>query len=156
MKKMIRCWGSCASGSCGKVAAAIGLLVLRIGFGGLMAFQHGWSKLTGFSAMAESFPDPLGVGHMASLALVVGAEFFCALLLVAGLLTRVAAIPLIINMAVAVFMIHGADPLEKKELALLYLIPYVTIFLCGPGAISIDGLIRKLVVRPEEGVARNQ
>lgn len=153
MRKMIRCWGRCTSGKCGAVAAAIGLLVLRVGFGGLLAFQHGWSKLSGFSAMAESFPDPLGVGHSVSLGLVVGAEFFCSLLLVAGFLTRPAAIPLIVNMAVAVFVIHGADPLEKKELALVYLIPFVTIFLCGPGAISIDGLIRKAVCRPDDGAA---
>ena len=137
------------SGTC-TPSTAIGLLALRVCFGGVMAYQHGWSKLMGYSAMAESFPDPLGVGHKVSLGLVVGAEFFCALLLVGGLLTRLAVIPLVINMAVAFFMIHGGDPLEKKELALLYLIPYVTIFFCGPGAISIDGLIGRLTAKPAE------
>jgi putative oxidoreductase len=138
----------CIPGRCRTAMTAIGLLLLRVCFGGLLAYQHGWAKFSGFSAMAESFPDPLGVGHKISLGLVVGAEFFCALLLIPGLLTRLAVIPLIINMGVAFFVFHSADPLEKKELALLYLIPFVAIFFCGPGPISIDGLIRKYACKP--------
>lgn len=148
LKNTISCWNTCAAGRCGAVAAALGLLVLRFFTGGLMALQHGWPKLANFSAAAGSFPDPLGVGSTASLALVIFAEFFCALLVLAGLLTRLAAIPLIINMAVAAFVIHGSDPLDKKELALMYLIPFVTIFLCGPGKISFDALILRIVARP--------
>lgn len=121
-----------------EVTRDIGLLVCRVVFGGLMLLQHGYSKLTGFSEKAGSFPDPIGVGSEMSLAMAVSAEFFCAALVVVGLATRIAAIPLIITMAVAAFYIHGADPLADKELALLYGTAFLTLLLSGPGRLSLD------------------
>ena len=115
----------------------IGLLVLRLGFGATMAATHGWGKLIGFSKMAAEFPDPLGVGSVISLGLCVFAEFFCSLAISLGFTTRWAAIPAIINMAVAAFIVHGADPFEKKEKALLYLAGYVAIALLGPGKYAL-------------------
>lgn len=123
-----------------EITRDIGLLVFRTVFGGLMLIQHGYPKLTNFSDKAGSFPDPLGVGTELSLALAVSAEFFCALLVIIGLATRVAAIPLIFTMAIAAFYIHGADPLGDKEMALLYGTAFLTLFLSGPGRLSLDGV----------------
>jgi len=123
-----------------EVTRDIGLLVFRVVFGGLMLLQHGYPKLTGFSAKAGSFPDPIGMGSELSLSLAVSAEFFCAALVIVGLATRIAAIPLIITMAVAVFYIHGADPLADKEMALLYGTAFLTLFLSGPGRLSLDAV----------------
>ena len=47
----------------------ISLLVLRLYFGGMMLFAHGWPKLMSFSQKAAVFPDPLGVGSELSLVL---------------------------------------------------------------------------------------
>ena len=77
--------------------------------GGLMPV-HGVPKLVGFSNMADKFPDPLGMGSQLSLISAVGAEVGCALLLIVGLGTRLAAIPLAFTMFVALFMVHGSDP----------------------------------------------
>ena len=41
---------------------SLGLLLLRVGAGGMMLLGHGWAKLAGFADMAEHFPDPLGLG----------------------------------------------------------------------------------------------
>jgi len=41
-------------------------------------------------------------------------------------------------MAVAAFIAHGADPFAKKEMALLYLVGFLTVALMGPGRYSID------------------
>lgn len=118
----------------------LGLLILRVGVAGLM-ITHGYDKLAQFSAMSAHFPDPLGVGNSVSLALTVFAEFFCALALILGLFTRYVSLPLIITMGVAALMIHGSDPLSKKEPALLYLIPFVALSLLGAGKYSLDGLL---------------
>jgi putative oxidoreductase len=75
------------------------------------------------------------------LGLTVFAEFFCALALALGLLTRAAVIPLIVTMLTAAFVILGDDPFGKKELALLYLVPFVTILIVGPGRFSLDRLL---------------
>jgi len=125
---------------------SIGLLILRVGFGLFMA-SHGWGKLQMLLAgESENFADPIGVGKWLSLALAVFAEFVCAILIVIGLGTRLASIPLIVTMAVAAFVVHANDPLTmgtgaSKEPALLFLIPFVTLFFTGAGKLSMDGLI---------------
>lgn len=129
------------------VLQSIGLLILRVGAGGLLMAGHGWTKLAGFSEMSAKFAGPFGLSPTATLALAVFAEFFCSLLVIFGLLTRLAAIPVIATMAVAAGMIHAADPWflggpgGAKEPALLYLIPFVTLFLTGPGRFSLDALL---------------
>ncbi|MFN8691884.1 MAG: DoxX family protein, partial [Cyclobacteriaceae bacterium] len=65
------------------------------------------------------------------------------LLVVVGLYTRLALVPLTICMAVAVFIIHGDDPFGDKEHALLFLLPYLALMFTGPGKYSLDRLIRK-------------
>ena len=59
------------------------LLLLRVAVGILM-MTHGWGKLSNFSAISESFPDPIGVGSQMSLMLAVAAEFFGSILLIFG------------------------------------------------------------------------
>jgi len=122
---------------------SIGLLILRLGFGGFMLAAHGWPKLVGFSEKAGSFPDPIGVGSPASLALAVFSEVVCALLVMIGLTTRLALIPLIITMGVAFFIIHGEDPFQRKELAMMYLVAYVAMMFPGPGVFSVDARLAR-------------
>lgn len=121
----------------------LGLLALRLAFGFSMAFAHGWGKLQGWEKMSEKFFDPFGLGSATSLAMAIGAEVGCSLLLVVGLGTRLALIPLLITMLVAFFMVHGSDPWAKKEMAFLYLSAYVTLLAAGPGRLSLDALIAK-------------
>jgi putative oxidoreductase len=75
--------------------------------------------------------------------LVVFAELFASILLLAGLASRMALIPLIINMLVAFFIVHAADPFANKELAFLYLIVYIALMITGPGKFSIDYYMSK-------------
>jgi putative oxidoreductase len=121
----------------------LGVLALRLGFGLTLALVHGWDKLITFGEKAGRFPDPLGVGHAASLGLVVFAEFFCGLGIATGLLTRLAAIPVVIQMAVALLFTHNHDEWRVKEPAFVYLLAMVAILLLGSGRFSLDGLIRR-------------
>lgn len=126
----------------------LALLILRVTFGAFMIINHGWGKLMKFFADAPlKFGDPLGVGVTTSLSLAVFAEVFCAALLVIGLFTRWATIPLIITMAVAAFVVHAGDSFKEIEKALLFLLAYVSLFFSGPGSYSLDKVIeqRRLV-----------
>jgi len=114
-----------------------GVLILRVGVS-LLMLTHGYPKLTRAIGGDHSFADPIGIGEGPSLVLTVFAEFFCSVLLILGLGARAVLIPLIITMTVVTFIIHGDDPFDKKEHALLFLIPYITLFLTGPGKFSID------------------
>ncbi len=116
----------------------VGLLMLRLGTGLLMLFAHGMPKLLGFGDKAAVFPDPLGLGSPLSLALAVFAEVFCAALIALGLFTRLAAVPLVITMLVAAFIIHADDPFRKMEFALVYAIPFLTLAFSGAGRFSLD------------------
>ena len=117
---------------------SMGVLLMRLTFGGLMLSMHGWQKILNFSDRADSFPDPLGIGNSASMGLAVMAEFICSALVAVGFMTRIMVFPLIITMAVAFFIIHGDDPFQKKELAAVYGIAFIAIALIGPGKFSID------------------
>lgn len=119
----------------------IGLLLLRLISGLTMLISHGWPKLMDFTTRKDTFPDPLGVSSPVSLALTVFAEVVCALLITAGVFTRWVAVPLFITMAVAFFVIHGADPFKNKELAFVFMGMYATLSFTGGGAYSVDALI---------------
>ncbi|MEY3369216.1 MAG: hypothetical protein RI973_2371 [Bacteroidota bacterium] len=123
----------------------LALLLLRLIFGGLMIINHGWKKLMKFFADGPlEFGDPIGIGAPASLVLVTFAEVGCALLLMIGLYTRLATIPLIITMAVAGFVVHLGDGLKEMEMALLYFFAYIALGLTGPGWYSLDAQLRKI------------
>ena len=119
----------------------VGLLVVRVGAGGMMLIAHGVPKLAKFGDDPLRFADPLGIGVHATLGLAVFSEALCALALVVGLLTRLAAIPLVVTMAVAAFVVHAGDPFGERELALVYALPFVLLVFTGPGRYSLDARV---------------
>lgn len=120
-----------------------GLLVLRLFMGLTMLFSHGWGKLLKMINGDWGFADVMGMGPELSLIMAVFAEVLCAGLVALGLMTRLATIPLIITMIVAVFIIHADDPFSKQEFGLLYLMSFITLLLTGPGKLSLDQVISK-------------
>ncbi len=120
----------------------LGKLILRIIGGGFM-LTHGIPKLMKLLSGNMSFGDPIGVGPEISLGLTVFAECVCALMILVGFKSKWATIPLMITMLVAAFIVHGADPFGKKELALLYFAIYTGIFFLGSGKYSVDNLLNK-------------
>ena len=121
-------------------AMSLGLLVLRVGLGALMLAGHGWGKLVGFGEMAQKFPDPLGVTPPVSLALAVFGEVVCSSLVVVGVYTRLAAIPALVTMAVAAFLVHAGDPWADKEMAVLYGLGFLVLIIAGGGRFALDRL----------------
>ena len=118
------------------------MLLLRLVVGFLM-INHGYGKLVHFGDMQGKFINFLGLGQPVSLALVVFAEFFCALFIIIGLFTRLATIPVIVAMGVALFKAHNSDFLGEGEMATLYLAGYLVLLIVGPGKVSVDGMIGK-------------
>lgn len=122
------------------ISTDFGSLVLRLSFGGSMLVQHGWPKLMGFSERMDSFADPFGMGSTFSLVLIILAEVVCSVLVILGLWTRIALIPLILGMAVIAFMMKAGEPFGEKELALVYLFAFIALLFTGSGRFSIDRL----------------
>lgn len=119
----------------------IALFILRL-FVGFLMLTHGFDKLTTlFGSEPIRFGDPIGLGVTTSLALATFSEFLCSVLLIFGLGTRFAAIPLLITMLVAAFIVHAEDPFRRQELPLLYATIYIVIAIAGAGKFSIDNWI---------------
>jgi putative oxidoreductase len=119
------------------------LLILRVAIG-IFMLTHGYGKLLKlFGDEPITFADPIGLGVTTSLFLAVFAEVLCSIFLIMGLFTRPAAIPLIITMLVAAFIVHADDEFRGKEMALLYFLVYTVIAITGAGKYSIDNLIYK-------------
>jgi len=124
-------------------ALAFALLVLRVGAGSLMLVKHGFDKLIHFANIAPRFADPFHIGSTTSLALVIFAEFFCSAFIIIGLFTRLASVPLVIAMSVALFSANKGDFFGKGEAAGLFLIVFVVLLFTGPGKVSLDRLVGK-------------
>lgn len=115
----------------------LGLLVLRLGMSGMM-LVHGIPKLLKVLQGDLSFGDPIGLGEALSKILAVIGEAICPLLIIIGYKTRLSAIPTIITMLVAAFVVHAADNFYTKEKALLFACGFITIALTGAGKFSVD------------------
>jgi|SRR6185295_15153278 len=124
-------------------ATSAGLLILRLFLGlGLMA--HGYQKffifgVNGFAGFLEKLgaPAPVPSAWLSASTEVVG-----GLLIAVGLFTRLAAVPLAINMAVAAFLAHSGYWITNsppgREYALNLAAAFVALALTGAGRFSID------------------
>jgi putative oxidoreductase len=124
-------------------ATNLALFVMRLWLGPTMFFNHGLDKLVNFHDKAATFPDPLGIGHPVSLALVMFAEVVGSALLTIGLLTRFAALTLVIDLFVAFLMVHqtALTSAHSGELAFIYLSGFSALLIAGGGMISLDMVV---------------
>ena len=132
---------------------SLGLLFLRLIIGIVMAF-YGYEKLIHFNEMAASDfwakeISFLGLTGKFPLALTVFAEFFCSLLLLIGLFTRLSLIPLLICMGYIVIVVAQLSIIDSGDngiqvnTAFVYFMIYLALFLTGPGKYSIDAQLSK-------------
>ena len=119
------------------------ILFARIIFGFLF-LSHGIAKIHFYSEAPYTFPNPIGIGSTLSLWLVLFAEILCSIGFVLGALFRLCLIPMIFTMCIAVFVVHAGDPLDVKELSLMYLAIFALLFITGPGRFSIDGILKRM------------
>jgi putative oxidoreductase len=121
-------------------------LLVRVTLGVTFA-STGWGKVHSLDKVTGFFTE-LHIPMPALNAVVVSySELVCGALLVAGLASRLATIPLIVSMIVAILTaklaeIHGlADLLGSTEFTYLAMLIYVAI--AGPGPVALDRLIAR-------------
>lgn len=120
--------------------ASLLLLAVRIIFG-ILLMNHGIQKWSNFQELSTAFPDPLGIGSPISLGLAIFGELVCSMAFIVGFLYRLAMIPMIFTMIVAFFIVHANDVFAVKEMAFIYLVVFIVMYIAGPGKFSIDHII---------------
>ena len=122
------------------------LLIVRVVFG-VMLMNHGIDKWANYQELSAVFPDPLGIGSPLSLGLAIFGELACSMAFIIGFLYRLAMIPMIFTMCVAFFIVHADDPFAVKELAFVYLVVFVLMYILGPGKFAVYRWISKSLFR---------
>lgn len=139
--------------------AQLALAVLRVTVGIIMVV-HGWAKMTNVAGTAQSF-DQLGMpAPQALVYLAIAGELFGGLGLVAGLLTRVAALGPFCTMAVAILTVHAENGLLAKnggfEYPLVLLLVSVFFAVNGGGRFSLDAAFDRAEYAPKRARPRTR
>lgn len=118
-------------------------LALRLALGAIM-IAHGSQKVFGgmprFMGALQNMGIPPVLGY-----LTAAAEFGGGMLLVVGLLTRLAALSIVIDMAVAISKVHWKNGLVSAGGKVGYELPLacaaiaIALIFLGAGPISLDG-----------------
>lgn len=111
-----------------------GLLFLRVSAAVLLLQIHGLPKLLHWSAELQRIEDPFGLGASLTLAMAVFAEVVCPLLLIAGVFARLACLPVLAVLGVALVVVHPEWTLEEAQFAWLFAVLYAGLAITGPGA----------------------
>lgn len=125
---------------------------------GLVFVGAGWGKLHHLERVTAFF-ESLGLPHPGLQAPLVGTtELLCGSLLVLGLATRLAAVPLVVVMLVAIRtalwdQVEGVASLFGLAEA-LYVLLLLWVGIAGPGAVSLDALLaRRAAAAPSRAAA---
>jgi putative oxidoreductase len=115
----------------------IGLLFLRVSGGLFLLWVHGLPKLLDFTAQLQLIEDPFHLGAHLTLILAIFAEVLCPLLIVAGLLARLACVPILFVLLVALLVVHPQWSVAEGQFGWLLLILFTTVLIAGPGRLVI-------------------
>ncbi|RON85917.1 DoxX family protein [Pseudomonas fluorescens] len=119
-------------------AQDIGLLFLRVSGGLFLLWVHGLPKLLDFNAQLQQIEDPLHFGAHLTLCLAIFAEVLCPLLIVAGVLARLACLPILFVLLVALLVVHPQWSVAEGQFGWLLLILFATVFIAGPGRLALN------------------
>jgi putative oxidoreductase len=124
----------------------LGPLAVRITVG-VVFMGTGWTKLHNLPAITNNFAA-LGIPAPEILTpFVSGVEFFGGLLLLIGLLTRFAAVPLMVVMVVALFSAKLGDISSLEDFLgveeVSYFVMFAWLAIAGPGPVSVDHFVLK-------------
>jgi putative oxidoreductase len=117
----------------------VGLLYLRITASLLVLAVHGLPKVLQYASQAAAIEDPFHLGKTLSISFAIFAEVICPPLMILGIGTRLAAIPILVVTAIALVFVHREWTLAEGQFAWMLLIIFGTIAIAGPGRYRVRG-----------------
>lgn len=119
-------------------AQDIGWLFLRVSGAMLLLWVHGLPKLLNYSTQLQSIEDPFHLGPNLTLMLAIFAEVLCPLLIMAGVLVRLACLPILCVLLIALGVVHPQWSLAEGQFGWLLLIIFTSLFIAGPGRLALN------------------
>ncbi|HJR32065.1 MAG TPA: DoxX family protein [Pseudomonas sp.] len=119
-------------------AQSLGLLFLRVTGSLFLLWVHGLPKLLDFNAQLQLIEDPFHLGAQLTLILAIFAEVLCPLLIVAGVLARLACLPILFVLLVALLVVHPQWSVAEGQFGWLLLIIFTSVFIAGPGRLALN------------------
>ncbi|EZI28642.1 DoxX family protein [Pseudomonas extremaustralis] len=113
-------------------AQDLGLLFLRISGALFLLGVHGLPKVLNYSEQLKLIEDPFHLGAHVTLLLAIFAEVLCPLLIVAGLLVRLACLPILAVLLIAMVVVHPEWSVFEGQFGWLLLIIFTSILIAGP------------------------
>lgn len=111
----------------------LGLLFLRVAGSFMLFYVHGLPKLMHYAHELTVIEDPFGLGPTVSLWSAILAEALCPVLIALSLFTRLACLPIIGVLLVAMLAVHPGWSIAEGQFGWLLLVIFTAIALCGPG-----------------------
>jgi putative oxidoreductase len=111
----------------------LGLLFLRLAGSFMLLYVHGMPKILHYTNELAHIEDPFGLGPSLSLWAAIFAEVVCPIAIVLGVATRLACLPIIAVLLIAMLAVHPDWTVAEGQFGWLLLIIFMTIGLCGPG-----------------------
>ncbi|HSC84598.1 MAG TPA: DoxX family membrane protein [Pseudomonas sp.] len=130
------------------------LLFMRVGAALMLLQVHGLPKLLHWQTELQHIEDPFGLGAQLTLGLAVFAEVLCPLLLLLGVFARLACLPVLAVLLVALVFVHPEWSLEQGQFAWLLLILYTGLAVAGPGPLVVSRLWPAAGTMPPPGEQR--
>ena len=128
---------------------SFGLLILRLSIG-TMLIHHGYEKTADIQNFADAFVRPIGIPFpILSSYIAAYSEIYGSWLLIAGLLTRFAALSIVGTIGVAIYhaIVTAGFNIYLLELLVLYMGGALCILLLGGGDFAIDRFLRKFRIK---------
>ncbi|QZP23425.1 DoxX family protein [Pseudomonas sp. DR208] len=116
----------------------LGLLFLRISGALFLLWVHGLPKLLNYSEQLQLIEDPFHLGANITLLLAIFAEVLCPLLIIAGVLVRLACLPILAVLLIALLVVHPEWTLFEAQFGWLLLIIFTTLLISGPGRLVLS------------------
>ena len=116
----------------------LGLLFLRVSGALFLLWVHGLPKLLNYSEQLKLIEDPFHLGAHVTLLLAIFAEVLCPLLIIAGVLVRLACLPILAVLLIAMVVVHPEWTLLEGQFGWLLLIIFTTLLISGPGRLVLS------------------
>lgn len=116
----------------------VALLIFRVLLSVEMIYAHGLKKIGIGVEVAEVVPNPMNFPESINNLFAISANIFFPILIIFGIFTRLAVLPILAVTLTGYFVLHFNDAPLVKDAPFIYSLSYLLILILGAGKYSVD------------------